>query len=115
MGKTRVRLSENHQTRERIDILRSRGRQCGKDMGRISRESADQGENRYSMVQGVSEERRHGSNQCRIARPGRIPIFDDSGGVGAGKTQVERIENRQDRVRIGIRRFRECQSGKDTG
>ena len=47
-------------------------------MGRTGRESTDQGENRYSPIPGVSEERRHGSNQQRIGRPGQntdIPRF----------------------------------------
>ena len=57
-------------------------------MGRISRESPKQAENRYSMVQG---------------------------GDSVGKTQERLSENRQTRTRIGISRFRGCQCGKDMG
>ena len=51
----------------------------------------------------------------RIARPGRKSVFAGSGCVWAEETQVELIENRQDRPRINFPRFRECQSGGDLG
>ena len=114
-GETQVELIENRQTRTRIGILRFRGCQHGIDMGRTGRESPDRGENRYSAIQRVSAWDRHGSDRSRIDRPGRESIFSDTGCVSVGKTQVELSENRQTRVRIGIRRFRGCQCGKDTG
>ena len=57
-------------------------------MGRISRESPGQAENRYSPIQG---------------------------GVRGAETWVGSAENRQTRERIGIRRFRGYQCGKDMG
>ena len=131
--------NENRQTRAKIDIRRFRGCLSGEDMGQSSRESPGQGEyryspvlgvsgrrrhgrgspqqgkNRFSMVQGVSVWERHRSTHLRIARSGRESIFCGSGGVRSGKTWVGSPENRQTRVRIGIRRFRGCLGGGDLG
>ena len=82
-------------------------------MGRTGRESPDQGENRYSVIQGVSGRRRHRSDLQRIVRPGQESIFSDTGCVRAEETQVRLSENRQTRARIGISRFRGCQGSGD--
>lgn len=74
MGKTQVRLSENRQTRERIDIRQFRG---------------------------VSVRRRHRLNWSRIASTGRESIFSDTGCVRQEKTRVNTPENRQDRQNNG--------------
>ena len=108
VGKTQVRLSENHQARVRIDILRYRVCQRGIDMGRTGRESPDRGENRYSLIQGVSGRRRHRLNWSRIARTGGVSVFDDSGCVRAEETWVRSVVNRQSEERIDIRQFRVC-------
>ena len=73
--KTQGRLSENRQTRERIGIRRFRGSLDNGDIGQSSRESADQDENRYSAIQGVS---------------------------GGAETWVGLVENRQNRENIDI-------------
>ena len=84
-------------------------------MGRTGGESPDRGENRYSLIQGVSVWVRHRSDRLRIARPGQESMFSDSGGVSVGRTQERLSENRQTRVRIDILRFWGCQRGIDMG
>ena len=65
------------------------------------------------MIQGVSGRERPGSGWLRIVRQGRESVFSDSGCVRAEETQVELVENRQDRPRINFPRFRVCQCGGD--
>ena len=84
-------------------------------MGWTGRESADQDENRYSPIQGVSAWDRHGLDRSRIGRPGRESVFSDSGGVRGAETWVESAENRQTGEKIDILRFKGCQYGLDMG